>query len=103
MRHGCFYPGRRGTTTTDTYTFDGGTEGFTYADDAFRGTANPAYAAGFNYTYGGNPNGMLHVMLGGVDNADVSDMSGAWEKTITLAEYARTNRSRSAEARVRRR
>ena len=64
--------------TTLTAGFDGGVDGFTYVDDAFNGTANPSYADGMH------ADGALHIELGGVDDADVYGMSGAWQKSFTL-------------------
>ncbi|MCZ6753892.1 MAG: M36 family metallopeptidase, partial [Gemmatimonadetes bacterium] len=67
-------------------TFDGGTEGFSYLDDAFRGTSQPAYANGTFLSAGGNPGGGLSVNLGGLDNADIFNMSGGWQRTFVLTE-----------------
>ena len=64
--------------TTLTADFDGSADGFTYVDNAFNGTANPAYADGTQ------SDGALHVTLGGVDDADVYGISGAWQKAFTL-------------------
>ena len=63
-------------------TFNAGTQGFAYADDAFRGTSNPAYAAG---TLTG---GALQVVVGGIDNADITGMSGGWSNSFMLSSAA---------------
>ena len=64
--------------------FDGGQEGFVYADDVF-GTNHPQYASG-NYTAsGGFSGGGLHVVVGGVDGVDVFDgMSGGWSEDFLV-------------------
>ncbi|MCP3976661.1 MAG: hypothetical protein GY720_19415 [bacterium] len=67
-------------------TFDGGDEGFTYADDVFRSTSEPGYADGILRRHGGDVEGNLMVKLGGYDQDDIFDMSGAWETTINLPQ-----------------
>jgi hypothetical protein len=66
--------------------FDSGTDGFTYADDTFRGTAQPAYASGVRIASGGFSGGALRVSLGGVNETDVVGMSGGWTVSFTLTE-----------------
>jgi hypothetical protein len=61
-------------------------DGFAYQDDAFRGTAQPAYASGARVASGGVSGGALRVAVGGVDDADVVNMSGGWTVAFTLAE-----------------
>lgn len=78
-------PGRADAATLLAADFDGGTGGFTYQDDAFLGTSQPAYASGVreaNGGYGGT--GGLRVSLGGIDAATVNGMSGAWSYTFNL-------------------
>jgi hypothetical protein len=69
--------------------FGSTTGGFTYADDRFRGTAQPSYASGTRVTSGGISGGTLRVDLGGKDNADIRGMSGGWSKTFSLTAPAR--------------
>ena len=69
-------------------TFDAGADGFTYADDAFRGTAQPGYASGAFSASGGFSGGALTVALGGVDDADVTGMSGGWQRSFDLVAPA---------------
>ena len=58
--------------------FSTGAAGFSYADDTFRSTANPAYAAG------SATGGALQVVVGGVNGADITNgMSGGWSGTFT--------------------
>ena len=57
--------------------FNGGPDGFSYADDVFY-TSQPAYASG-NVS-----GGALRVTLGGIDGADILDMSGGWHTSFTL-------------------
>jgi PKD domain/Gametolysin peptidase M11 len=66
--------------------FDSNTNGFVYLDDAFRGTAQPAYASGARVASGGLSGGALRVAVGGVDDADIVGMSGGWRVTFNLAQ-----------------
>jgi outer membrane biosynthesis protein TonB len=74
-------------TTVFTATFATGLDGFAYADDKFRGTANPLYASGARSTTAG-ANGSLRLYLGGVDVFDVRNMSGGFSKTFALTQPA---------------
>jgi uncharacterized repeat protein (TIGR02543 family) len=66
-------------------TFDSDSEGFSYQDDVFRGTSEPAYAEGAYDANEGNPDGSLRLQLGNVDNEDVKQgMSGGWQTSFTL-------------------
>jgi hypothetical protein len=70
--------------------FNAGTNGFSYADDVFKGTSAPAYATGSHAPTGGQTgDGALRVRLGNVDGATVPGMSGGWARSFTLAEPAR--------------
>ena len=71
--------------------FDGGADGFTYIDDAFRTTNQPTYASGSHVPDQGFSGGWLRVLLGGVDNADIQHMSGGWRRTFTLATSSEVN------------
>ncbi len=64
--------------------FDAGPEGFTYRDDAFRGTAQPAYADGAWQASGGYQGGALRVALGGIDNDPVLGMSGGFDASFVV-------------------
>jgi hypothetical protein len=64
--------------------FDSSSDGFTYLDDAFRGTAQPAYADGAYLPTGGVNGGGLRIFIGGVDTEIVQDISGGWESSFTL-------------------
>ena len=67
--------------------FEADTGGFTYIDDAFRGTSEPDYADGQrSATDGFGGGGALRVDLGGEDNSDVEGMSGGWQQSFTLTE-----------------
>lgn len=61
--------------------FSNSEEGFVYADDLFRGTNAAGYAEGIHSTADG---GYLEVTLGGVDNADIDNMSGGWSTSFEL-------------------
>ncbi|MDJ0785277.1 MAG: M12 family metallo-peptidase [Myxococcota bacterium] len=66
-------------------TFDSGdASGFTYLDDAFRSTSEPAYASGDVSATDGYRGGGLRVDLGGIDGADIFGMSGAFERSVTV-------------------
>lgn len=60
--------------------FSDGTAGFNYADDRFRGTSQPSYAAGLH-----NSSGYLDLNLGGIDNNTVTNMSGGWKHSFSLS------------------
>ena len=64
------------------------TDAFVYQDDAFRGTAQPAYASGTHILTGGFTGGALRVFLGGLDDATITNMSGGWSRSFTLASPA---------------
>ena len=69
--------------------FDADTEGFTYIDDPFRGTTQPNYASGNRTTNNGiNGSGGLEVLLGGVDQNPVNNMSGGWNYDFNLSEQS---------------
>jgi hypothetical protein len=61
----------------DTNIIDG-INGFTYKDDSFRNTNQPAYAAGSSSA------NMLQVLLGGIDKYRIYGMSGGWQQDFTL-------------------
>jgi hypothetical protein len=78
-----------GTVLIDAH-FDSNADGFSYQDDTFRNTNQPAYASGTRVASGGFSGGALRVRLGGVDDADITDgMSGGWRRTFTLTESAK--------------
>ena len=66
-----------------------GAEDYTYADDQFRGTNQPAYASGTHtntggYDPSGGTSGGIQVTVGNVNDTAISNMSGGWRKTITV-------------------
>jgi len=66
--------------------FSANADGFTYSDDVFRGTSNPSYASGtYEASEGAGGDGALEVSLGGINDDDISGMSGGWQKTFTLS------------------
>ena len=65
--------------------FDSDDEGFLFLTDTFFGTSEPAYASGAYISSGGYAGGALRVLLGGIDNNDIYDMSGGWRQTFDLA------------------
>ena len=66
--------------------FTGGAAGLNYVDDAFRNTNQPAYASGQHLPGGGFSGGGLRVLLGGINNDDIDNMSGGWEYSFNLPE-----------------
>ncbi|MCP3978743.1 MAG: hypothetical protein GY716_05355, partial [bacterium] len=71
--------------TVLSFGFDSDADGFTYQDDAFRGTNQPTYAAGDYVAAGGFSGGGLRVNVGGVNGTDILFMSGGWSTTLDLA------------------
>jgi hypothetical protein len=71
-------------TTLFSSTFDRLTDGFRFIADAF-GTNQPAYAAGSFVNQGGVSGGGLRVVVGGVDDAAVAEMSGGWRRSFYLS------------------
>ena len=70
--------------------FDSNADGFSYQDDTFRNSSQPAYASGTRVSSGGFTGGALRVRLGGIDDNDITDgMSGGWRRTFTLTESAK--------------
>jgi len=68
--------------------FDDGTGSFTYADGAFHNTNNGYYAEGLNVT-GQGTDGRIGVLLGGIDNDDITDgMSGGFTSTFNVGADA---------------
>jgi uncharacterized repeat protein (TIGR01451 family) len=70
--------------------FEGGSDGFAYADDVF-GTVQPTYADGSIVGGGGFSGGGAQVMLGGVNGSNTSNMSGGWQRSFALASAAPTS------------
>ena len=59
--------------------FNTGRNGFSFVDDA----QNPAFTAGRRLGTGGvNASGALRVRSGGRNDADITDMAGAWTRTF---------------------
>jgi hypothetical protein len=69
-------------------TFDANTDGFAFVDDAF-GTNQPNYASGTFVNPGGFQGGGLRAVAGGVDDADILNMSGGWRRSFTLSAAQR--------------
>ena len=70
--------------------FDGGTDGFAYADDMFKATVQPIYASGAQLPSGGFSAGGLQVLLGGVNGSNIQKISGGWARTFSLAAAGQT-------------
>ena len=68
--------------------FDSGTDGFSYLDDAFGNTNQPGYADGSHAPGQGVSGGAIHVILGGINNSDINDMSGGWSRSFSLPSSA---------------
>ncbi len=75
--------------TLQNWSFNATAEGFTYADDAFNSTSNPALESGDYSTSGGYlGTGRLHVALTGTT---ATALSGAWSRTVNLASADTVN------------
>ena len=59
--------------------------GFTYIDDAFRGTNHPSFESGALSSTGGFSNGALNVTLGGINSVTIQGMSGGWQQSFSLS------------------
>jgi lysophospholipase L1-like esterase len=78
-------PACSGSTSLLSAGFDSSSDGFVYADDAFRTTSSPVYANGTYDGSGGFTGGGLRVILGGIDGVDIfSGMSGGWSQSFTV-------------------
>jgi uncharacterized repeat protein (TIGR01451 family) len=64
--------------------FDAEEDGFAYADDMFRSTAQPTLAAGAYAPAGGFNGGGLQVLLGGVNGSNIQKISGGWRRSFNL-------------------
>ena len=64
--------------------FNRGVDGFTFVDDPFRNTNQPNFSNGNYQPNRGFTGGGLQVRLGGVNNANVLNMSGGWRRAFTL-------------------
>ncbi|MGD9849725.1 MAG: M12 family metallo-peptidase [Nitrospirales bacterium] len=64
--------------------FDKNACGFSFADDLFRGTRQPAYAQGVHVPKGGFSKGGIQVLLGGQNNRVILGMSGGWHRKFTV-------------------
>jgi VCBS repeat-containing protein len=67
--------------------FNSGADGFAYSDDAFRGTSQPSYESGSWVSTGGVSGGALDISLGGINNANVSGMSGGFDHGFALSGF----------------
>ena len=65
--------------------FDVDEDGFVYIDNAFRGASESAYADGVRIASGGFSGGALQVTLGNVDDFEILDMSGGWQRSFNLS------------------
>lgn len=67
--------------------FNSNNSGFNYYDGAFRRNA-PTYASGARLARGGQASGALRVLLGGVNGADITNMSAGWVRWFDLRAAA---------------
>ena len=75
-------------TTLFSASFSTGADSFGYIDDAF-GTAQPSFASGSFSTTTGFSGGGLQVLLGGLNNTTVLNMSGGWRRVFSLTTSRR--------------
>ena len=74
--------------------FDSDASGFLYQDNTFRGTNQGAYVSGSRISSGafnGSPG--LQVLLGGINNNDIVNMSGGWSVNFNVPATAPVNLS----------
>jgi uncharacterized repeat protein (TIGR01451 family) len=64
--------------------YDTSADDFTYADDLFRATVQPAMATGSYMATGSFNGGGLKVLLGGVNGSNLARISGGWQKSFNL-------------------
>lgn len=81
--------GTTGAATLFEARFDVGTDGFAYLDNTFRGTQQATYASGSRLPTGGFSGGGLNVVLGGLNDNDILNMSGGWRRTFNLSTQRR--------------
>ena len=67
--------------------FEGGADGFAYADDMF-GTVQPNFASGAIVGGGGFTGGGAQVTVGGISGSNTSNISGGWHRSFALASTA---------------
>ncbi len=85
-----FVPGNNSATDIDELPFiieahyDANADGFTYADDLFRATAQPTFASGAYVSPGGFEGGGLRVLLGGINGSNTQKISGGFQKSFNL-------------------
>ncbi len=72
----------QGVLLQESFDIDAGS--FSYADDTFRGTSQPAYASGDYTALGGFIGGGLNVNVGGIDSVNILGMSGGWSADFNL-------------------
>ena len=70
--------------------FDLDENGFGYIDDPFRGTNQGAYANGSYVPLDGFSGGGLQVTIGGIDDDNVTNMSGGWTTNFTIVSPGNT-------------
>lgn len=64
--------------------FTSNDDDFEYEDDLFRGTNHSNFATGQWVSSGGYSGGALETEVGGVNNGNITDMSGGWEIEIDV-------------------
>jgi cysteine-rich repeat protein len=84
---GCFLwlqcAGAAATTVLDA-DFASDADGFSYADDTFRGSSEPDYASGSWVADEGYRDGALRVTLGNNGSDTVTGMSGGWQRSFSV-------------------
>ena len=68
--------------------FNATADGFAYGDDLFKSTVQPNFANGTLLGSGGFTGGAVQVIVGGVNGANVANMSGGWQRSFTLSSAA---------------
>lgn len=74
--------------------FSNDTSGFNYQDNTFRSTSRGSYVSGSRISSGAyNGSAGLRVLLGGIDDADIVNMSGGWRVNFNVPSTVPVNLS----------
>ena len=64
--------------------FNNGGQGFVFRTDNFRNTNQPSFASGIHQPNQGFTGGALEILLGGINDTDILNMSGGWRRFFRL-------------------
>ena len=84
VRHGAASPPPPPNKIVLQASFNNGAQGFVFRKDTFRNTNQPNFVSGSHQPNQGFTGGALEVLLGGINNANILNMSGGWRRYFTL-------------------